>query len=153
VAIEFAVLVVPALALVLAVAGFALIRSGWRIHRQGRCWPSVEGEVIESGVSTSSRKGITLWRARIRCRYALSGRVVECEPDSRVQAWEYAKAGNPLVTAARYKVGTRVTLRYDPGNETVAVLQSDMARDVLPFHALGGLFIAASVFLMVHAYG
>jgi hypothetical protein len=138
------------IALALLAGGIALMRSGWGIHRHGRNWPATQAVVTQSGAYNSYRT--KLWRARIRCRYVVAGRGLECEPVSRVLAWEYAKAGNPLATAARFKIGASVTLRYDPRDPEHAVLQPSVIRDVLPFCLLGGLFVSGSLFLLWHAY-
>jgi uncharacterized protein DUF3592 len=138
----------------------------WRgLHRANaaRSWPRVTGWVVRSGVRSATvrvRSSISASRYRTALRYApqviyqyeVEGRRYEGE---RLHMGDTAMHSGEAVaerSAARYPVGSQVTVYYDPANPADATLdpRTGWGTRVLGLVALGVLGIAlvvAAVFI------
>ena len=125
---------------------------GWR--SQG--WPQVRGTVTESSIASSQSRVekkvlhskeerttsrlVTLFTPVVKYTYEVSGR--QCESDRisisdgiLVENQEFAAA-----IAARYPVGSNVTVFYNPGDPTLAVLESGISEGAKATLVIGLLF-------------
>lgn len=126
---------------VVAVVGWMLQRDIARAResRASAGWPTTSGEVVSSRVAHRSGG-----RYRSPCdwlqvcfHYALVGQwFTTCRPTFS-QSCDRSSA-NELV--ARYPVGARVNISYDPNNPAAAVLEPNTWDDQLNL-AAGGLFV------------
>ena len=92
--------------------------------REAESWHSTEGLVLESEVRDEG--GENGWRAHVRYRYEVAGRVYD---NSRIAvAVEYGREGFQAQEelTARFPVGAKVTVYYNPQNPAdAALIKSD----------------------------
>lgn len=136
-------LIAIGLGLILAVPGYFIRAS----VSQAQSWPKVEGTITSSGVTTtdrdtgrrsSSRRSgeEIMYRAAVRYDYVVDGktysgdRINFGQSSTNVRAIAQAEADS-------YKVGSKVTVRYDPGDPATSSLRVD-----------GGSWIAAILLLL-----
>jgi hypothetical protein len=141
-----AVRVVPAVVIV-ASAFFTYIGvENTRLARESLDWPSVQGEILQSGIdeqidrTTTTGRGGRTYQPVIRYRYRVGGTDFEGQ---RVALGEYATAdrADAEVVVQRYPVGGRVPVHHRPDAPATAVLE-------VGSHGLPWLYTAL-VFLMV----
>ncbi|MEZ5318755.1 MAG: DUF3592 domain-containing protein [Vicinamibacterales bacterium] len=117
-------------------------------------WPAVPGVVtrtsLESQISGGSggRTRSQTWRPVVVYEYEVNGAVHEAD---RISFGEYATSDRADAAAVlqRYPTGTRVTVRYRPGQPDVAVLEPGTAGVPWFFIVLGAVFTVVGILLIV----
>lgn len=146
-----AVRLVPAV-VVIASACFALIGvENTRLARESAGWPSVEGEILQSGLdeqisSGTTGRGSRTYQPVVRYRYRVGGTDFDGQ---RVALGEYATAARADAEAVvqRYAVGRRVPVHYRPDAPATAVLE--VGSHGLPwlYTAIGLVFMGVGLLL------
>lgn len=137
--------------LVAAFAAFGLFAwPQWSRARSAASWPIVEGTVVRcdvvAGRSTGRRGGGPTYELDLLVRYEVDGITLVADRDafdsvrSSDESWYRARARE----LAR---GTRIPVRYDPGDPGFAVLRTDGAW--IPFVLPGGLLVMSIVFALI----
>jgi hypothetical protein len=97
-----------------------------RISIEARSWPIVQGKIVSSGTESynkvDDRRMRTYYTAAVEYAYSVQG----ANYRSRQIALSVASAGSEssaMATAARYRVGETVEVRYDPNKPENAALE------------------------------
>ncbi|MBP7775634.1 MAG: DUF3592 domain-containing protein [Acidobacteria bacterium] len=122
--------------------------------RASLSWPTVEGVILRASVVrelTSSSGGSaagTLWRPVVAYEYVVGGTRSEGE---RIAFGEYAtgESADAEAVVARYPAGASVEVHYDPEVPGRAVLEPGTAGMPWFFLALGAVFLAIGLLLVV----
>jgi hypothetical protein len=104
--------------------------------RREKSWPSVQGEVLRSGVeafqsltahpggSSGAGTTMTLYRPDILYRYEVEGRRYESNAIRLGEAVSDSSPKNAEDVVRRYPVGGLVKVRYDPRNPAIGLLET-----------------------------
>jgi hypothetical protein len=117
----------PALALVVGVAGFVQYFQTSRLARESEHWPTAAGTIAEAGVTTQVRETEKGNRYEVYCPWvSYSYRVGTSDLRGNAVGWGwiayYASEESAAAAIARYPQGARVTVYYDPVDPERAVL-------------------------------
>ncbi len=131
------------LGLVVAWGGVA----AWRLHRgyRSRSWPKAEAIIEASAVSRMSTLQATVWMPKVRYRYEVDGTWYRGE---RI-AFESQLGTNPnsaARTCAKFVVGSRVAVYYDPKAPHRSVLWATISVSDIVFAASG---VAAGLLMVL----
>lgn len=139
---------IPALLLV----GVLLCYPFWAYEaRQARDWPVATGEVVESRVEERGARAerfhpIVVYRYSVNGRNHVS-RTIQLSTDLlRFRTFEEAQA-----IAARYPVGARIEVRYNPANPSRGALVIDEIDIGTPLAILAALVIAGIVWFAIQS--
>jgi hypothetical protein len=136
----------PALGLAVVAVGLgAAVSALWLGWMNGRAthWPSVEGVVTRSALDASPA-GFGDMVADFSYAYRVGGRDFECSRVAYASRCPSTAASRRLI--ARFPVGRRLTVFYDPASPSSAVLER-RAEPAAPSLAVLGATIAFAVFL------
>ena len=137
----------------------AVVVKLWEV-RQAKRWPSTEGKVISSGITSRKNKpgeiGYNFSDTEVsndplvKYEYTVANRKCQC---NRITIGEKTSASELEEILARYPVGTPVTVYYDPTNPEKAVLERDLPWGILFWGVgclllffIGGPLIAAAIY-------
>ena len=138
----------PALLLFLAGAALVLIAAGAlaRMTLKVRRWPVAPGEILSSGVREGASRddGGRLHRPVVRYRYAVGGRSYEGAAIEHGVATSGGEGWARRVIA-RYPVGARVDVRYDPADPTRSALAARFGVLGWALLAVAGLLLAGAL--------
>jgi Protein of unknown function (DUF3592) len=127
-----------------------------------RRWPTVTGAVIVSEVAArpernASGRPTKVYRADIQYQYQVSGESFTSETVALGGSIETSSRGRFDAQVARYPVGRKVRVYYDPSDPATAILEPgelggvfNMMMVALGFLVVGGLFFAAGYFQLGH---
>ncbi len=106
---------------IVGVAMLALAIRGLRIGIASRKWPATGGEILESRVEEESDEGSIRYVAKVKYRYCVGGR--EFTADEITFKAYAVDEKSAEATVARYPVGSRPQVHYDPRRPDHAVLE------------------------------
>lgn len=118
------------------------------IARASRSWPTVPGRVVRSEIRTNRKaNGLPGFRTLVRYEYVVD----EEEYEGRELAggdFPYRSAHGATRRLAAYPVGAPVTVRYDPTEPEIAVLETGVSPDVLYLPAIATMLVAAALAIL-----
>jgi hypothetical protein len=115
------------------------------LARKSRNWPSTVGRVLGSRVQHDpNRLGRTHGTASVSYEYEVDGRKYRGYR-VRFGGWLNANPTSAGRTVIRYREGSPVSVRYDPGKPRRCTLERRVSRQVWMFLGIG-LFMTGSVF-------
>lgn len=136
------------LALVLSAFYFSFVTMPRAVNSND--WPQAQGKVVNSELVQRSRmhrsgKRVTVYSAKVNYIYHVDGK-----PFASHQL-KWADRNGPAQVEAdmlsQYPAGANVTVFYNPGNPSEAVLQKGISLD----HILIGMFLLGSILAMAFA--
>lgn len=148
-------LVTVALLLIFLAIGAGLSLWGWSIVRDAGAsasWPHVEGVVTRSEVTRSSdSSGVDSYSPRITYRYPAGSRYQE---GYTIKFGEnsYNSRRRAESIAARYPVGRKVAVYYDPGRPGKSVLEPGVTGGSYIVLGIGALFVLIGLAVAPVAY-
>ena len=112
-------------------------------------WPSIPGQITDSHVSRSQSTDSdgdtsTSYSARVAYTYQVGGQAYSGHNIAFGFNPSYSNESKAQATAARYVVGSQVTVYYDPSNPSDAVLERQASGSNVGM-ILGIIFIVISV--------
>ena len=133
---DFRLVLIPLITVIMGIGVAALAVRAWRGQRRAnaaRTWPQTAGRVIESGVqertfrmrrrtSVASYRDQKFYAPRVIYEYEVDGRRYQhnrLQMGDLITSSDYADAEK---SAARYAVGSAVTVYYDPADPAGATL-------------------------------
>ena len=118
------------------------------IARASRSWPTVPGRVVRSEIRTNRKaNGLPGFRTLVRYEYVVDGE----EYEGRELAggdFPYRSAHRATRRLAAYPVGAAVTVRYDPTEPEIAVLEAGVSPDVLYPPAIATMLVAVALAIL-----
>jgi hypothetical protein len=118
---------------------------GIGIARTSHSWPTVPGRVVRSEIRANRRaNGLPGFRTLVRYEYVVDGE----EYEGRELAggdFPYRGAVGAARRLAAYPVGALVTVRYDPTEPDIAVLETGVSVDVLYLPIMATLLMVAAL--------
>ncbi len=129
--------------IVLFTLGLGLLGYNWsQQHKawESRQWPTVQGQVISTGMAESSDDNGVAYAPIVRYTYEVDG--VEYQ-SSRIAfgPTEYTSSRRKVAQVlARYPEGSAVTVHYNPNDPHEAVLETQV-QGSLVFTLIGGLMV------------
>ena len=118
------------------------------IARRSHSWPTVPGHVVRSEIrSNRPANGLPGFRTLVRYEYVVDGE----EYEGRELAggdFPYRSAGGAARRLAAYPVGAPVTVRYDPTEPEIAVLETGVSVDVLYLPIMATLLTVAALAIL-----
>ena len=118
------------------------------IARASRSWPTVPGRVVRSEIRTNRKANVLPgYRTLVRYEYVVGGE----EHEGRELAggdFPYRSARGAARRLAAYPVGAPVTVRYDPTEPEIAVLETGVSPDVLYLPAIATMLVAAALAIL-----
>lgn len=119
--------------LLLGIAGFVGMQMASSYAGRAQQWPSVDGKIVTSEVSTATSRfkyGVrTTLVADIEYAYTVNGENYQGEHLRLLPMLHMKPDGTPEDLVARYPVGRSVEVYYDPGNPSAAVLTPTLGVD------------------------
>lgn len=165
---DLRLLLFPALILPMGVVVFLLASQAWESHTQARTarrWPQTSGKVLTAGVRETSvrvRRSTSIRRYRMATRYAPHVQYGYWVNDVSYQGQRLhmgpavlsSEAGDAQQEAARYPVGSQVTVYYNPADPAESTLDPRVSRGTwllwaTALIALVVTFIIAGVILSI----
>lgn len=126
-------------------------QQGKKKAQLSQSWPATQGQITDSHVSRSvdtDSEGATstMYSARVEYSYQVGGQVYSGHNIGFGFTPSYSNQSKAQVTAARYSVGSTVTVYYDPSNPSEAVLERQASGSNASM-ILGIIFIVIGVCL------
>ena len=118
------------------------------IARASRSWPTVPGRVVRSEIRTNRRaNGLPGFRTLVRYEYVVDGEEYEGRAIAGGE-FPYRRAGGAIRRLAAYPVGALVTVRYDPTEPEIAVLETGVSVDVLYLPIMATLLMVVALAIL-----
>lgn len=118
------------------------------LARASCSWPTVPGRVARSEIRTNRRaNGLPGFRTMVRYEYVVDGEEYE---GREVTAGEfpYRSARGATRRLAPYPVGALVTVRYDPNEPEIALLEPGVSVDVLYLPVIATLLVGTALAIL-----
>src|SRR3954453_10603202 len=134
----------------IAVGGGTLLWSAWNAflavtsHR----WPQVEGTILVSDLQRSRDSDGYMYRPEISYRYTVADEEFVGNRARFGDSFSLSWSAPAARLVQRYKVNSRVRVRYDPDNPQQSVLEPGMNGMVIIGAAAGAFFLVIGILLL-----
>lgn len=132
------------------IAGLGLSWWGWVVLQNARVsesWPMTDGEITYSQIQISTDDDGTSYHADVRFVYVAEDRRYEADTVSFGQ-YGSSDRNHAAGIVARYPVGQRVTVYYDPAKPETAVLEPGVTLGSYLILGLGMIFLITSLIMI-----
>jgi hypothetical protein len=140
---------------VMVLVGAIVLVGAVRLRSRGRQmlrWPTVTGKVISSDMASTGGPKVTS-QVTVRYAYRVDGKPYESERIRSGPDGDDQRPGEAEHILARYPVGSRVTVHYDPEQPATAALEAEptgraavLAMFGLTFLVIGVAVLAVALF-------
>ena len=131
-------------------AGLGLSWWGWAVLQNARVsesWPMTDGEITYSQIQISTDDDGTSYHADVRFVYVVEDRRYEADTVSFGQ-YGSSDRSHAAGIVARYPVGQRAAVYYDPAKPETAVLEPGVTLGSYLILGLGMIFLIASLIMI-----
>ena len=141
-----------------AVVGLLIIGLGWWLHlriqakgKKAQAWPTTAGTVTGSAVMTIPVMGSPMLTPAVTYSYQVGGQAMESAALRLGEPPAFNKPAKAEALAARYPVGSQVTVHYDPAAPEMAALDLKVGEGYVPLmvYSFGGTLLALGIFSAV----
>jgi hypothetical protein len=130
-----------------ALGGGTFLWSAWNafLALKSRRWPQVEGTILVSDLERSRDSDGYMYRPEISYRYTVADEDFIGSRARFGDALSLSWSGPAVRIVQRYKVNSRVRVRYDPDNPQESVLEPGMNGMVIFGGVVGALCLAIGI--------